>query len=94
MVRLTGATGKTVDFSNVILLMTSNLGAAKLDTAKIGFGEKTHADADIQATKQFFTPEFRNRIDAFIRFNKLGKPEIRSIVKRTVKDTNDLLKSK
>ena len=91
--RLTGATGKTVDFSNVILLMTSNLGAAKLDTAKIGFGEKTHADADIQATKQFFTPEFRNRIDAFIRFNKLGKPEIRSIVKRTVKDTNDLLKS-
>ena len=91
--RLTGATGKTVDFSNVILLMTSNLGAAKLDTAKIGFGEKTHADADIQATKQFFTPEFRNRIDAFIRFNKLGKTEIRSIVKRTVKDTNDLLKS-
>ncbi len=91
--RLTGSTGKTVDFTNVILLMTSNLGAAKLDTAKIGFGEKTHSDADIQATKQFFTPEFRNRIDAFIRFNKLGKPEIRSIVKRTVKDTNDLLKS-
>ena len=91
--RLTGATGKTVDFTNVILLMTSNLGAAKLDTAKIGFGEKTHADADIKATKQFFTPEFRNRIDAFIRFNKLGKPEIRSIVKRTVKDTNQLLKS-
>ncbi len=91
--RLTGATGKTVDFSNVILLMTSNLGAAKLDTARIGFGEKTHSDADISATKQFFTPEFRNRIDAFIRFNKLGKPEIMSIIKRTLKDTNDLLKS-
>ena len=48
--RLTGATGKVVDFTNVILLMTSNLGAAKLDTAKIGFGEKVHADADIEAT--------------------------------------------
>ena len=90
---LTGATGKVVDFTNVILLMTSNLGAAKLDTAKIGFGEKVHADADIEATKVFFTPEFRNRIDAFIRFNKLGKKEIMSIVNRTVKDTNELLKS-
>ena len=91
--RLTGATGKVVDFTNVILLMTSNLGAAKLDTAKIGFGEKVHADADIEATKVFFTPEFRNRIDAFIRFNKLGKKEIMSIVNRTVKDTHELLKS-
>ena len=91
--RLTGATGKVVDFTNVILLMTSNLGAAKLDTAKIGFGEKVHADADIEATKTFFTPEFRNRIDAFIRFNKLGKKEIMSIVNRTVKDTNELLKT-
>ena len=91
--RLTGATGKTVDFTNVILLMTSNLGAAKLDTAKIGFGEKTHSDADIEATKQFFTPEFRNRIDSFIRFNVLGPKEIMSIVTRTVKDTNELLKT-
>ena len=46
--RLTGATGKAVDFTNVVLLMTSNLGAAKLDTAKIGFGDKKHSDADIK----------------------------------------------
>ena len=51
--RLTGATGKQVDFTNVTLIMTSNLGAPKAETSKIGFGETAHKDTDIKAVKSF-----------------------------------------
>jgi len=91
--RLTGATGKTVDFSNVTLIMTSNLGAAKSETSKIGFGETTHTDTDIKAVKSFFTPEFRNRIDSYVKFNKLGMKEVNLIIDKIVKETNELLAS-
>ena len=91
--RLTGATGKTVDFSNVTLIMTSNLGAAKSETSKIGFGETTHTDTDIKAVKSFFTPEFRNRIDSYVKFNKLGMKEVNLIIDKIVKETNELLLS-
>ena len=91
--RLTGATGKTVDFSNVTLIMTSNLGAAKAETSKIGFGETAHTDTDIKAVKSFFTPEFRNRIDSYVKFNKLGMKEVNLIIDKIVKETNDLLLS-
>ena len=91
--RLTGATGKQVDFSNVTLIMTSNLGAAKAETSKIGFGETAHADTDIKAVKSFFTPEFRNRIDSYVKFNKLGMKEVNLIIDKIVKETNELLLS-
>ena len=91
--RLTGATGKTVDFSNVTLIMTSNLGAAKAETSKIGFGETAHTDTDIKAVKSFFTPEFRNRIDSYVKFNKLGMKEVNLIIDKIVKETNELLLS-
>jgi len=91
--RLTGATGKTVDFSNVTLIMTSNLGAAKAETSKIGFGETSHTDTDIKAVKSFFTPEFRNRIDSYVKFNKLGMKEVNLIIDKIVKETNELLAS-
>ena len=91
--RLTGATGKQVDFTNVTLIMTSNLGAAKAETSKIGFGETAHKDTDIKAVKSFFTPEFRNRIDSYVKFNKLGIKEVNLIIDKIVKETNDLLAS-
>ena len=91
--RLTGATGKQVDFSNVTLIMTSNLGAAKAETSKIGFGESSHTDTDIKAVKSFFTPEFRNRIDSYVKFNKLGMKEVNLIIDKIVKETNELLLS-
>ena len=53
--------------------MTSNLGAADAEKLKIGFGKNTKIDTDVAAVKSFFTPEFRNRLDAVIRFNKLDK---------------------
>lgn len=92
--RLTGATGKTVDFSNVVLLMTSNLGAADAEKLKIGFGDQKKKDTDIKAVSSFFTPEFRNRIDSVIRFNKLDTEVIKKIVKRLEDELNLQLKDK
>ena len=92
--RLTGATGKTTDFTNVVLLMTSNLGASDAEKLKIGFGDQQKMNTDLKAVNSFFTPEFRNRLDAVIKFNKLGEPVIRKIVKRITDETNEQLKDK
>ena len=92
--RLTGATGKTVDFTNVVLLMTSNLGAADAEKLKIGFGDQKKKNTDVKAVNSFFTPEFRNRIDATIRFNKLGTDVIKKIVKRLEDELNIQTKDK
>ena len=92
--RLTGATGKTTDFTNVIMLMTSNLGAADAEKLKIGFGDQKKKDTDVKAIKSFFAPEFRNRLDAVIKFNKLGTPVIKKIVKRLEDEINLQLKDK
>ena len=90
--KLTGATGKVVDFSNVILLMTSNLGATDAETLKIGFGDQTKTKAVEKAIEKFFTPEFRNRMDAVVKFNKLEPALMLKIVDRLVAETNVLLK--
>ena len=89
--KLTGATGKVVDFSNVILLMTSNLGAADAESKKIGFGDQTKVSAVTKAVEKFFTPEFRNRLDAVVQFNKLAKDLMLMIVEKLIKETNKLL---
>jgi len=89
--RLTGSTGKEVDFSNVILLMTSNLGATDAEGLKIGFGDQTKLKAVDKAVEKFFSPEFRNRLDATIKFNKLAKELMLLIVDRLVTETNELL---
>lgn len=89
--RLTSATGKTVDFTNVILIMTSNLGAANAEKRKIGFGDSVKAGEINKAIETFFTPEFRNRLDAVVEFGKLDKNMMIKIVDRLVVDTNKLL---
>lgn len=89
--RLTGSAGKTVDFSNVVLLMTSNLGAADASRMRIGFGEGTNSGKVKEAVENFFTPEFRNRLDAIVQFNQLGKEQMTQIVDRLITDTNRLL---
>ena len=89
--KLTGATGKEVDFSNVVLLMTSNLGAADAESKKIGFGDQTKVSAVDKAVEKFFSPEFRNRLDAVVKFNKLGKDLMLLIVDKLIVETNNLL---
>ncbi|KKW91024.1 ATP-dependent Clp protease ATP-binding subunit ClpA [Sphingobium chungbukense] len=73
--RLTDHHGKTVDFRNTILIMTTNAGASDMAKESIGFGELTREDAQEDAVKKLFTPEFRNRLDAIVPFGYLP-PEI------------------
>ncbi|RVQ67700.1 ATP-dependent Clp protease ATP-binding subunit ClpA [Croceicoccus ponticola] len=78
--RLTDHHGKTVDFRNVVLVMTTNAGAADMAKSGIGFGDVSKLDAGEDAVKKLFTPEFRNRLDAIVPFAYLG----RAIVSRVV----------
>jgi ATP-dependent Clp protease ATP-binding subunit ClpA len=73
--KLTDHNGKTVDFRNVILIMTTNAGAADMAKPAIGFERETRAGEDEEAINRLFTPEFRNRLDAVIGFAHLS-PEI------------------
>jgi len=92
--RLTSATGKTIDFCNVILIMTSNLGAMEATKRNIGFGDPIKVSAVKDAVKQHLSPEFRNRIDGTVEFNKLGGEEMKLIVSREVDALNALLADK
>ncbi len=73
--KLTDNNGRTADFHNVILIMTSNVGARELATRKIGFSSEIQVGDEDKAFEKTFSPEFRNRLDARIRFAPL-KPEI------------------
>ncbi len=73
--KLTDNNGKTVDFRNVILIMTTNAGAADMAKAPIGFTQDHRVDDDKEAINRLFTPEFRNRLDAIVPFANLT-PEI------------------
>ncbi|MGQ0559709.1 MAG: ATP-dependent Clp protease ATP-binding subunit ClpA [Sphingosinicella sp.] len=73
--KLTDHHGKSVDFRNVILIMTTNAGAADMASEAIGFGNVSKEDAGEEAIKRMFTPEFRNRLDAIVPFGYLP-PEI------------------
>jgi ATP-dependent Clp protease ATP-binding subunit ClpA len=92
--RLTSSTGKTVDFTNVILMMTANLGAREAEKLAIGFGNQEKTGEVDKAIKDFFAPEFRNRLDGIIKFNKLGQDEMKLIVSRFVDELNDLVADK
>lgn len=89
--RLTSSKGKTVDFSNVTIIMTSNLGAADAEKNRIGFGSNDNVGAIDEAVKRFLPPEFRNRLDGVIRFNKLSENEMESIVIREITELNEKL---
>lgn len=91
--KITGSMGKVVDFSNVVLLMTSNLGAQASETKKIGFGDQKRKGEMNKAVKEFFSPEFRNRLDAVVEFNKLEHSQMLMIVDRLIADTNSLLET-
>ncbi|MFS0740427.1 ATP-dependent Clp protease ATP-binding subunit ClpA [Brevundimonas sp. 3P9-tot-E] len=81
---LTDAIGKKVDFRNVILIMTTNAGAADNARASIGFGRGKVEGEDDKAIQRLFAPEFRNRLDAIVAFKPLGAETIRSVVTKFV----------
>ncbi len=82
--KLTDHNGRTVDFRNVILIMTSNAGAREQSQAAIGFGRERRTGEDTAAIERTFTPEFRNRLDAVINFAPLGKDIIMQVVEKFV----------
>jgi len=81
---LTDHNGRSVDFRNVILIMTSNAGAAEQAKAAIGFGRDRREGEDTAAIERTFTPEFRNRLDAVISFAPLPKSIILQVVEKFV----------
>jgi ATP-dependent Clp protease ATP-binding subunit ClpA len=91
---VSGSNGKTVSARNVFLILTSNLGAADSERNVIGFGGGKHDDAQTEAVTKFFSPEFRNRLDAIVQFNKLEKAHIRRIADKLVQELNDMAKLK
>ena len=82
--KLTDHNGRAVDFRNVILIMTSNAGAAEQAKAAIGFGRDRREGEDTAAIERMFTPEFRNRLDAVISFAPLSKEVIMQVVEKFV----------
>ena len=82
--KLTDHNGKTVDFRNVILIMTTNAGAADLTREAIGFGRDKREGEDEEAIKRIFTPEFRNRLDAIIPFSGLTPEIVGRVVEKFV----------
>jgi ATP-dependent Clp protease ATP-binding subunit ClpA len=82
--KLTDHNGKQVDFRNVILIMTTNAGAAEMAKPGIGFGSTQRTGEDEEAIKRMFTPEFRNRLDAVIPFARLSRAMIAKVVEKFI----------
>ncbi|WP_100260125.1 ATP-dependent Clp protease ATP-binding subunit ClpA [Qipengyuania seohaensis] len=82
--RLTDHHGKTVDFRNVVLIMTTNAGASDMAKQGIGFGDVSKEDASEEAVKRMFTPEFRNRLDAIVPFGYLNKATVARVVDKFI----------
>ncbi|MCP3735847.1 ATP-dependent Clp protease ATP-binding subunit ClpA [Sphingomonas sp. RP10(2022)] len=82
--RLTDQHGKSVDFRNVILIMTTNAGAADMARETVGFGNLTREGEDEQAVQKMFTPEFRNRLDAIVPFGYLPTEVVARVVDKFI----------
>lgn len=91
---VTGSNGKKADCRQAIVLLTSNLGAADSERNNIGFGDQNRVGEDDKAVKEFFRPEFRNRLDAVIKFTSLDKVTIRKIAEKFVKEVDEQLLEK
>jgi ATP-dependent Clp protease ATP-binding subunit ClpA len=90
---VTGSNGKVADCRNVILVMTTNLGAQESEKKNIGFGksQKDYEDTDL---KKFFSPEFRNRLDGVITFASLSKETMIKVVGKFLVDLKTQIKDK
>ena len=91
---LTDANGREVDFRNVILVMTSNVGAHSVQRASIGFNEQDHSLDYEGELKKIFTPEFRNRLSEIIYFNSLSEDVVVYVVNKFLFELEDVLEQK
>jgi ATP-dependent Clp protease ATP-binding subunit ClpA len=91
---VTGSNGKQADGRNCILIMTSNLGARDSERNTIGFGDLASTGTDDKAVNEFFAPEFRNRLDAIIKFAPLAHSTVLKIVGKFIGELNSQLAAK
>ncbi len=91
---LTDNTGKKADFRNVVIIMTSNAGARGLGKPQIGFEDKANTGAITTAVEKFFSPEFRNRLDAIVSFGRLTRDHVMLIVKKNLRLFREQLQEK
>jgi len=92
--KITGSNGKEADARNSILILTTNLGAQEAEKNTIGFTEDVERDYEDTELKKFFSPEFRNRLDAIVTFAKLGKEVMIKIVGKFLLDLKNMVKDK
>jgi len=91
---LTDNNGRKADFRNVILILTTNVGAREMSQRRLGFGGGTPFGQATGALEKAFSPEFRNRLDAVIQFAQLGPAEIQRVVDKNVRELQALLADK
>jgi ATP-dependent Clp protease ATP-binding subunit ClpA len=92
---VTSSNGKKADCRNAIIILTSNLGAADNERNTIGFTTALEKNGeDDRAVKDFFRPEFRNRLDGVVKFSRLDQLSMRKIVNKFITELNDLLNEK
>ncbi len=91
---LTDNNGRKADFRNVIIIMTTNVGAMEMSRRSIGFTSQDHSSDGKEAINKLFTPEFRNRLDAIIQFQPLSLDSISSVVSKFLFELEGLLAQK
>ncbi|MCC7260565.1 MAG: AAA family ATPase, partial [Alphaproteobacteria bacterium] len=82
--KLTDNNGKTVNFNNTVIIMTSNAGASDMEKAPIGFGRDVREGDDKEALSRLFAPEFRNRLDAIVPFGYLSQESVSEVVNKFI----------
>ena len=98
--RITDSLGRTIDFRNTIIIMTSNIGTNTLSSTSFGFKSKNNEQKDehysdiMTAVKKFFIPEFLNRVDEIIVFNGLSKEDLYQIIDLQLEDLRENLEKK
>jgi len=93
--KLTDNNGKTIDFRNVVLIMTTNAGAMEMAKNPIGFGREVASDEeDLEAIKNLFSPEFRNRLDAIVPFGNLKPETVEKVVDKFIIELETQLSDK
>jgi ATP-dependent Clp protease ATP-binding subunit ClpA len=91
---LTDNNGRKADFRNVVLVMTTNAGAEETSRRSIGFTEQDHSSDGLEVLKRFFTPEFRNRLDAVVQFASLDESTIANVVDKFIFELEQQLAEK
>ncbi len=91
---LTDSNGRKVDFRQIVLILTTNTGSRESNQRSVGFGKEEYEDKSAQAIERYFSPEFRNRLNATLHFNSLGKKVVERIVDKMIGQLADRLKAK